>query len=739
MRVSVISIRLSTLIPAMLSIAIGTVSFSLRLWHLDDPPRMYFDEVAHAGGAEAILCGQRARVWGMHPPLSHSLMALSIASFNCVTSTPIDLPFVPTSVAYHPGSNTLYGLSPDGSSLIAMSCMAPFRLRQIHLRFPCRSVHRAAHPSTVFVIDRNQPVMRQLDELGNELREVRLPFLPDRIFSVEDNPHFVLAVNLSRGRVIGLDLYAHQVVWKKEFHHPLSDAAADTVYGMCFLTIPHSQNVVALDFQGKVQRHWHVPFIPQSVISVLTPSVIPHERKTMRSSICVLGSSGREIAVIRPAGRIRLKTLRFSQPVRSIAGHVRAAYLYLLSSGKVTVLNPHTMEITRTLPTSSGAQVLLLTADSRWLISLSSTHRQLVVYHLPNPVWAARLPAAILGGFFMPLLGFWFAYRATRLLPLAIIFTLLIACDPLLWVLSRMAMIDIYVTGFVMAAYFFGYEHLQAETKRARTLLGISTGVFLGLAYASKWNAVPLITGLATLFWLARGQQTTNAQTNTRHLSSPFLLFFLAGLPMLVYFACYVLAYAHGTSLIQVIQLQIRMLRFHVTFSNPHPLDSSWWLWPLGMKTDLLFHNDEGGYGKWIYLCGAPWLWLPGLFCVGVTVVRAWRTRESFPTLIVVAFAFAWLPWMLSPRSSFLYYFSTGLPFLYMVVAYVIGNVRSGAWQVSARWREHILLLCDGYIVLAVLTFVWLYPTLTGYPLPSQAGHHYSAWWMGWLPILAPQ
>jgi predicted membrane-bound dolichyl-phosphate-mannose-protein mannosyltransferase len=598
-------------------------------------------------------------------------------------------------------------------------------------------LYDGANPSTLFALDGTQPVLRQWDEDGNELREIRLPFLPDCVFSVEDNPHLVLAVHLGRGEVMGFNLHEHAMVWQKEFGHPLSDAAADTVYGICFLTVPDLQSVIALDFQGKVQGRWHVPFAPRSVVPVLTPSVVPRGGGMRPYLLCVLASSRKQVALLPTAGRPNLKVIHFPRPIRSIAGHVRAADLHLLSAGKITVIAPHTMEVTQTRTTDPSVQSLLLTTDSKLLVSRYPLRRQMVIHHLPNYVWATRLPTAVMGGFFLPLLGFWFAYRATRLLPLAASAALLIACDPLLWSLSRMAMLDLYVTTFVMAALLFGFEYLQAETARARTVLGVLTGVFFGFACACKWNAVPLWLGFGVLLCIVRRGHIANGNRRVNLKASPFLILLcFVVLPGLAYFVCYALAYAHGTSLSQVIRLQCDILRRHAAYAYSHPFASAWWQWPFSVNAAGLFHEHRGATGTWIYLCGAPWLWLPGLVCVALTAIRAWRTRELFPALIVIAFAFAWLPWIFSPRITFLYYFSTALPFLYMAVAHVIGNVRSGAWQVSARWREHILLLCDGYIVLAVLTFIWLYPTLTGYPLPSEAGHHYNAWWMGWLPAL---
>ncbi len=194
-----------------------------------------------------------------------------------------------------------------------------------------------------------------------------------RIFSTEDNPHSILAVNLRRGQVIGLDLHAQQVVWKKEFPHPLGDAVADTVEGICFVSVPCTQSVIALDFQGKMRGHWRVAFVPRSIVPVLTPSVARPEREMMPYLLCVLASSGKAIALLRTAGPTKRKLLRFPAPVHSLAGHAQAAYLSILSAGKVTVVNPNTMEVTRVLPIGSSAQTLRLTADSQLLLSLSST------------------------------------------------------------------------------------------------------------------------------------------------------------------------------------------------------------------------------------------------------------------------------------------------------------------------------------------------------------------------------
>ncbi len=90
---------------------------------------------------------------------------------------------------------------------------------------------------------------------------------------------------------------------------------------------------------------------------------------------------------------------------------------------------------------------------------------------------------------------------------------------------------------------------------------------------------------------------------------------------------------------------------------------------------------------------------------------------------------------MLSPRTSFLYHFSSALPFLYLSVAYALGQQLGE--EAASSWRHRLInFACRAYPIAGLLTFLWLYPTLTGYPLPSEAGHRFHHWLMGWLPAL---
>lgn len=719
-----------------------------RYWRLAEPGQMYFDEFAHAGGGEAILMNNPVRDWGVHPPLSHSLMAASMKLFDRVQAVKMSVPFVPQDAAFLAANQSLYLLSPRGEAVVAISCQPPFRQRWSTLSRSCQKLYsNYSRSPLLYGLAKDGKHLLQFDNEGHLLRTLPLPFAPDQVSVSEQHAHELLVAHLPSGRVALLNGLHGAVSWQKTLPLPLSDVVLGGQQGIIYGVSPKARSVIALNVNGDIFWQRRVEGTPQRVYPLWAPDVVRSGYAPTQHLLYVSDAAGDRIHCINPSVRRSPVLLRFHAPIQSLAWYGYTPYLYVLSAHKVYMLNVLTRQVTRVIPSPRYVDSLYLCAGGLGLMGVSTSRPEVVYWQVSNRAFAFRLPSALLGGILLPLLCFAFVWLGARNFTAALTGSLLVACDPLLFLLSRMGQIDAYVACFTVGTYFFCYHYLCTRSETRKVWVGSLMGVCIGLAIASKWNAVTACLGAMLLVLLAQRGVLNAAHavsspprvTPRSHLGSwGFRCANFFVLPLLVYFASYAPAYAQGMSLGDVLRLQAQMFHFHAILPHDHELASRWWQWLFGMKSGLLFHDDAGSDGKWIYLCGAPWLWLLGLVCIVITAIRAWRTRDLFPTLIVIAFACAWLPWMFSPRTSFLYHFAPALPFLYMTVAYVISNVRNGTWQVSARWREYALLLCDGYVVLAVLTLVWLYPTLTGYPLPSQTGHHYSAWWMGWLPALAP-
>jgi len=77
-------------------------------------------------------------------------------------------------------------------------------------------------------------------------------------------------------------------------------------------------------------------------------------------------------------------------------------------------------------------------------------------------------------------------------------------------------------------------------------------------------------------------------------------------------------------------------------------------------------------------------------------------------TILVIAFAAQYLPWVLVPRSMYIYHYFASVPFIIMATALIINLVTEN--------RPHLRkLLMIGYIVGAVVFFVMFFPYASGY------------------------
>jgi hypothetical protein len=124
-------------------------------------------------------------------------------------------------------------------------------------------------------------------------------------------------------------------------------------------------------------------------------------------------------------------------------------------------------------------------------------------------VFGSRLPGVLLGA-----LGGGLLYLLARVLfrrrSVALIAAVLIAAEGMLFANSRIAMNDVYVTTFLLAAVLLFAPLYVAASRRPWTAIGLllGAGVALGLALAAKWVAVYAIGGLVLLVllrsWLGR-------------------------------------------------------------------------------------------------------------------------------------------------------------------------------------------------------------------------------------------
>ncbi len=291
-----------------------------------------------------------------------------------------------------------------------------------------------------------------------------------------------------------------------------------------------------------------------------------------------------------------------------------------------------------------------------------------------------RLPSALFGIAGVVLL-YVIALRLWRSVWWAGLASLLLALDGLHIVQSRIAMLDIFLSTFILAATLFmvlDRERMddperESRWKRTSSVFGSPyrfwAGFFLGAAVATKWSGALALAGAAVLCtaWLFTGGRRKGQPTGAAvaSLAASFVL-----VPLSVYLLSYgAFFYQHGPDIADFITLQLRMFQFQRTYVHLHGQGSPAWTWPLLLHPIQYYRSTSGGPVHTIVALGNPALWwgfLPLLPVGAVTLARRATWREA---LVFGGVAILYLPWLAVSRTQFIFYMLPVVPFMCLGVA----------------------------------------------------------------------
>ena len=316
----------------------------------------------------------------------------------------------------------------------------------------------------------------------------------------------------------------------------------------------------------------------------------------------------------------------------------------------------------------------------------------------------------------------------------------LLAFDFLHFVFSRTAMLDIFVTFFIVIAFMFAVLDRarlfapQSEIRRPAYDLRwrILAGTVAGAACACKWSGLPALASLLLLTgsWEWKKALTIRGQrpieTIRRITPSLFLCFVL--IPASVYMLSYTgrlggtifaWPWAENSWLRALVERQIMMLGFHTDLSGSHPYTSPAWSWLL-LKRPVLMYFKESGQGAYreILGFGSPLVWWASIAALlWATFSQIKDRRFDTPVgVILIGFIACYGPWLLigqSRQQVFLYYLLPAVPFMCLALAAVavklanssVGSLATGVFAAGS-----------------IGLFGYYYPLLVARPLP------YSSW-----------
>jgi hypothetical protein len=153
------------------------------------------------------------------------------------------------------------------------------------------------------------------------------------------------------------------------------------------------------------------------------------------------------------------------------------------------------------------------------------------------------------------------------------------------------------------------------------------------------------------------------------------------------------------------------MFGYHFGLQAGHASSSPWWSWPLDLKPVWFYgHDFDGRRIGVIYNGGNPILFWAGVPAIVWCGVQAWRRRSAALVLLVVAFAFQFLPWTRIERATFHYHYLTAVIFAMVAVAYVVD-------EMLRSWNYRPLGIA--FLVLAAVAGIVVFPLGSAMAMPD--------------------
>ncbi|MEE4540246.1 MAG: phospholipid carrier-dependent glycosyltransferase [Erythrobacter sp.] len=280
-------------------------------------------------------------------------------------------------------------------------------------------------------------------------------------------------------------------------------------------------------------------------------------------------------------------------------------------------------------------------------------------------------------------------------------FGLLLASGFTLFIHARIAMLDIFMIAFLaLACWQFAAAIREPETGRWRLIL---TGIAIGCAIASKWNAVPLAMIFGLGFFAARlSAGRRRLFTSRRGVPVPGVSLieafaWLGVVPLAIYGLSFVPGFWLSAPLQPsplaeggLIGLHAQMFALQQQVVTPHAYQSAWAQWVLNTRGVWYLYEHVDGAQRGVLLIGNPLTMLLGLpaliWCAGIGLYRSDWARLA----VVVGYCVTLGFWLIAPKPvQFYYHYAVPSVFLLAALALVLSDLRASgrealAWTVVA-------------------------------------------------------
>ena len=314
----------------------------------------------------------------------------------------------------------------------------------------------------------------------------------------------------------------------------------------------------------------------------------------------------------------------------------------------------------------------------------------------------------------------------------------LMAVDGLALVHSRTALLDNFLAFFILVAtYFFLVKKYWWS------------GLFLGLALATKWSALYFIMlfGLIALYGAFTHHSGRDLIRPTLHRVGAFGL-----LPIFIYITSWWGWFAsdrgwdrfYSSNVVKsFIYYHQQILDFHTSLTEKHNYQANPWSWMiLGRPTSFYYEAPKScgadSCSQEVLALGTPFLWWLGTIAVAVVIgywIRSLIQRNFDPALniIVVGMAAGYLPWFFfQERTVFSFYAIVFEPFVILALVYCARIFLTAQRRKSDRAYLFAELGLLGLLIIIALNFIYFLPLYLGQVTTYDAWYAHM-WFESWI------
>ena len=291
----------------------------------------------------------------------------------------------------------------------------------------------------------------------------------------------------------------------------------------------------------------------------------------------------------------------------------------------------------------------------------------------------------------------------------ATVASLLAFLDGFALVMSRTALLDIFLTTFILLS-------INAWLKGNYLELSI----WLGLAISTKWNAIFYLIAILTLeFFMNRDL--------IRVIKVKLLAFAIYPATWIGWFLSsdgWGRNYSKNP-ITSFIHYHLEILNFHTGLTEKHSYQANPFGWLIMKRPTSFFYDSPNGRSQEVLALGTPLLWWLGSIAVIFLIYRIIKKFELDSTIILVGIAAGYLPWFFyQKRTIFTFYAIVFEPFLILAITYL-------AKAIYERNQNYRFLIAST-IGLVTINFYYFLPIYLGQIITYQQWLS-RMWFKSWI------